>query len=191
MTLNIKADKIPAIPSHVYRQTPFKFEPVTFVPESTKLNDKFIEAGVQKKSLEMFIENPNLRMIYGVSGNPHDSKAKYFAAYLCSLHYKKVKNSNIIWYPLYSSFKNNLLDKMINGETAKPTMLVLTNLTPNSTQFRLEKARDLIEYFNDIPRVVVCAGEDPMSFLATRLYVPINGVFYSSESLVKQRVEVI
>lgn len=189
--MRIKADQIPAVPSSIYKQGAFDFEPQTFAPDSVKLNTKFMEASVQIRSLEMFKENPSLRMIYGVSGNPHDSKAKYFAAYLCGIHYKKVKQSNIIWYPLYSGFKTSLLDRVMNGEASKPSMLVISNLTPNSTQYRLEKARDIIEYFNDIPRIVVCAGEDPMSFLATRLFVPINGVFYTSESLVKQRVEVI
>lgn len=127
-------------------------------------------------------------MIYGVAGNPDDSKAKYFAAYLVASHIAHMRGeANVVWAPMYGGFDNPHMDE----NRASPTMLVLTNLTPNSTNFKLEKTRDLLEKFSDVPRVVVSCGMDPLSFLATRLFVPIHGLAYFSEALVKKNVEII
>lgn len=176
------------VPGHVWRVTPFKWDPVTFATESEQLNNKFIEPIIQDRSLRAFMEFPDTPVIYGISGNPDDSKAKYFAAFLVAQHLRKVgPRANVVWLPMYGGFDNPWMSE----DKASPTMLVLTNLTPNSTSLKIEKTRDLIEKYSDIPRIVVCAGMDPMSFLATRLYVPINALAYFSEGLVKTRVEVI
>jgi hypothetical protein len=181
-------------PGSVWKQGAFKWDPLAFVAESEKLEDRIIEEKVQRNSLAMFSADPTLPLIYGVTGNPDDSKAKFFAAYLAHLHMTCLGpvKGNVLWHTLYGGFDNKILKEYdeIDGKTA-PTMLVLSNLTPNSTGVKLEKARDLLERFADIPRVIVAAGEDPMSFLTTRLYVPVNGVAYFSESLVKKRVEVL
>lgn len=182
------------IPGTVWRQGAFKWDPVAFVAESEKLEDKIIEAKVQNSSLSMFMDEPTLPLIYGVSGNPDDAKAKLFAAFLAQIHMNHMGpvKGNVLWHVLYGGFDNKIMKEYdeIDGKTA-PTMLVLSNLTPNSTGVKLEKARDLIERFSDIPRIIVSAGEDPLSFLTTRLYVPVNGLAYFSESLVKKRVEVV
>lgn len=176
------------VPGHVWRTKAFKWQPLAFATESEQLNSKFVESGTQDKSLAMFLKNPRTPMIYGISGNPDDSKAKYLAAFLVAAHMKTLgTDANPVWAPMYGGFDNPYM----SDDKAKPTLLVLTNLTPNSTTFKLEKARDLLEKFSDIPRIVVVAGMDPMSFLTTRLHVPIHGIAYLSEGLVKQKVEVI
>lgn len=176
------------VPSHVWRTRPFRWEPITFATESEQLNNKFVEPSMQDRSLSMFLQDPSTPMVYGVSGNPDDSKAKYFAAFLVAAHMKALgSDANPVWAPMYSGFDNPYM----SDDRAPPSMLVLTNMTPNSTNLKLEKARDLIEKFSDIPRIVVVAGMDPMSFLTTRLHVPVNALAYFSEALIKSRVEVI
>lgn len=176
------------VPGHVWRCRAFKWHPVTFAVESEQLNSRFIEPNMQDKSLTAFLADPSSPMIYGVSGNPDDGKAKYFAAFLVAAHLKALgAEANVIWAPMYGGFDN----PHMNDDKASPTLLVLTNLTPNSTSTKLEKARDLIEKYSDVPRIIVAAGIDPLSFLATRLYVPINALAYFSEGLVKAKVEII
>jgi hypothetical protein len=161
---------------------------MTFATESEQLNSRFVEPQTQDKSLAMFLKDTRTPMIYGVSGNPDDSKAKYFAAYLIAAHMKALgTDANPVWATLYGGFDNPYM----NDDKAAPTMLVLCNMTPNSTTLKLEKARDLITKFADIPRIVVAAGMDPMSFLTTRLHVPIHGICYLAEGLMKSRVEII
>lgn len=180
------------VPGSVWRQRPFHYDPKIFIPESDNLHKKIVEVSKQVDGLRMFLSNPSLRMIYGVTGNPDDSKAKYFAAYLVSKHIQALGGrSRVLWVNLYGGFKNTELDEALSNNGTGPTLLVLSNLTKNSTAVKLEKARDLLEAYSNIPRIVVAAGEDPISFLSTRLFVPINGLAYFSEALIKQEVEVI
>src|ERR1700737_4265309 len=147
----IEVNHINVVPGHVYRTRPFKWSPITFATESEQLNSRFVEPHTQDKSLTMFLKDPSMSMIYGVSGNPDDSKAKYFAAFLVAAHIKALgSDANPIWAPMYGGFDNPYM----SDDKAAPTMLVITNITPNSTSMKLEKARDLIEKYSDIPRIV-------------------------------------
>lgn len=176
------------VPGSVWRVKPFKWNPVTFATESEQLNHKFVEPHKQDQSLMMFLDDPLTPMIMGISGSPDDSKAKYMAAYLVDVHMKHMKgHANPLWATVYGGFDN----PYINNDKASPTLVVITNLTPNSTTTKLEKARDIIEYYPDVPRLIVVAGMDPMSFLTCKLHIPVNGLIYLSEGLLKQRVEVI
>lgn len=182
------------VPGHVWAIPPFKWDPVPFGLESEKLNEKVIESRVQNDSLALFCEDPATPLIYGVSGAPDDTKAKLFAAYLLSIHLAKVKDARVEWAVLYGGFENPIMrkyDKEHGDEERDPTILVISNLTPNATTVKLDKARDLIERFQKIPRIVVSAGEDPISFHSTKLYTPINALAYFSETLLRRRVEII
>jgi hypothetical protein len=165
----------------VWRQGAFRWEPEAFVVESPRLENKIVEAAVQVDSFESFKAEPNRPMVYVISGNPDDSKAKYFAAYLAYLHKCKYEHrADVHWEPVYGGFDNPLIKKEV-----EPTMLILSNLAENSTNAKIEKARDLLERFPNIPRIVVCVGEDPISFASTKLYCPAHGIAYFSNSLVK------
>lgn len=175
-------------PAHVLAQSPFTFEPQDFGLESEALEEKIVSEQVQMRSLKRFLKDPTSPVIYGVAGSPDDMRARYFAAYLVQAHVKHLgARANVKWITLYGDYKNvHLAD-----DVARPSMVVLTNLAPNSTNVKLEKARDIIEFYSDVPCVVVNAGMDPMSFLMTRLYCAVNAMAYFSLGLVKQRVKVI
>jgi len=176
------------VPGSVWRQTPFRWEPKPFATVSDELNEKFIEPSVQDASLVRFIKKPHQPMVYGVAGNPDDSKAKLFAAYLVNVHCKRLQgDANPWWINLVGGFDNQWLDP----QRPRPSMIVLTNLTPQSTSQKLEKARDILETYPDVPRIVVVAGADPLSFLATRLHVAVHGLAYFCEALIRQKIEVI
>ncbi len=184
---------VASVPGSVWRVSPFKWNPVEFVTESDRLNDKFVTARMQEQSLQRFIEDPEAPVIYGVGGNPDDGKAKLFAAFLVNLHVQRLKGkANVEWHTMYGGFDNPLMKTYDPWDgVTDPTMLVLTNLGTSATNLKLDKTRDLLERFANIPRVVVVAGEDPMSYLTTRLNVPINSLAYFCESLIKRKVEVI
>jgi hypothetical protein len=67
----------------------------------------------------------------------------------------------------------------------------VTGLSPNSTAVKLEKTRDLLEQNSHIPRIIVVAGEDPVTFLKSRLYYPVHNIFFHSPGVLKRKVEVI
>ena len=171
----------------VWRQGAFQWEPTAFVIENPRLNAKIVDASKQIASIDAFKENPGRPMLYIVSGNPDDSKAKYFAAYLAYLHKCKYEHKAYIhWEPLFGGFDNMLIKRDI-----EPTMLIISNLAENSTNVKLEKAKDIIERFPNIPIIIVCSGEDPISFASTKLYCPVHGIAYFSNSIVKAVQEVI
>lgn len=176
------------VPGSVWRQSAFKWDPRAFATNSDELNEKFIEPSVQDASLVRFIKKPTQPMIYGVAGNPDDTKAKLFAAYLMDRHCKKMgSDANPWWIQLTGGFDN----PWISEGRARPTMIVLCGLTPQSTNQKLEKARDIIEAYPNVPRIVVVAGADPLAFVATRLHVPVHGLAYFCEAIVRSKIEVI
>lgn len=189
-----RSDALAMLPGSIWQQSPFKWDPLPFGLESEKLqSDKIVDAKVQDDSLQRFMNKPDAPLIYGVCGNPSETKARYFAAYLVMLHCKHIGvKANPVWHGLYGGFDNKLLkDYSVVDPMYEPSILVLCNLASNSTSTKLEKAKDLIERFSSIPRIVVAAGEDPISFLSTKLYVECNALAYFSESIVKRTVEVI
>jgi hypothetical protein len=166
------------------------FAPKAFAVEHPKLEGRIIEASTQWMSFDVFAKKPTRSMIYIVAGNPDDEKAKYFAAYLVQLHkqYVEAKGrvSQVIWEHVYNGYDNPLLKTGV-----EPSMLVLDNLTVKSNFVKLDKARDLLQRWSDIPRVVVCAGEDPISFAAQRLHVACHGLAYFASDISKTAQQVI
>ena len=173
------------VPGYIWQESPFNFVPMDFAIGGDRLKEKFFDSDVQLKSLERWIEDPMVPIVYGVGSSPSDQRAKYFAAYLVQTFLEQAPaNTTVLWEMLTGGFDNK-------AWTAEPSLIVITGLTPNSTQVRLEKARDLLEKHNNIPRIVVMAGEDPITFFMTRLYYSVNSIYYHSSSLVKQRIEIV
>lgn len=176
------------VPGYVFKHAPFKFEPKMFVVEHGKLDGRLIQASTQKESLDRFMENPSEAINYIVTGNPSDAKALYFAAYLTQVHLQKTKNPFVLWEPVYGSWDNPGLK--YSGIT-EPSLIVLTNLAENSTAWKIERAKDMAARFPQVPKIFVAAGEDPISFGATKLHIPCNAIAYFGSKLVKSVGEVI
>lgn len=175
------------VPGSVFQASPFAFVPQPFVAESPRLNERIFEESIQATSLATFMENPRAPLIYAVAGNPDDVQAKLFAAYLVGIHMQAVKHAHVEWHSTNGSFHNPFQKEDIDGLS----MIVMTNLSPVATQTKLDKVRDICEKYDRIPRVLVIAGEDPISFMATRVYLPCNALAYFSDSMIKKRVEVL
>src|SRR5438105_1408655 len=87
-------------PYPALRRPRLKFDPQGFVIENERLEQKVVEGSVQWRSLNAWEANPKRAMNYIVCGNPDDEKAMYFAAYLASVHRKRLGiNSDIVWEP--------------------------------------------------------------------------------------------
>lgn len=168
-----------------YDRKSLKWDPQAFQVESPKLNAKVIEGSVQQASLDAFTLNPRRAMTYVVAGNPDDKDARYFAAYLAQIHLNELKlEAHIRWESVLGNFQNPAMQD-------EPSLLILTNLTPRSSNVKYEKVRDLIERHSTIPKIIVIAGEDPISFAATRLYAPCHALAYFGSEVSKTFNEVI
>lgn len=123
-----------------------------------------------------------------IASNPTDLRAKLLACQIMDKaidHHKARtrKHGQTLpkWHKVYGGYKDPLRDKDIAKEKdldEYPCMLILTNVLPDSTSYKLEKLRDLLEKYDDIPRIVVLSGTDPITFFATKLQYPLNHGIY-------------
>ena len=182
------------IPGYVWRNPKFTMRPMDFMLDSPRLQNKLIQAKVQTDSLENFLVDPSSPAIYGVGAEPTDSHALYFAAYLAYLFTAIKGNSNpsrhVHWESLSSGFRNPLIyeDGSINENIG---MLILSNVVANSSNVKLEKVRDLLVAYSDIPRIVVIGGEDPLTFFSTKLHHKMTHLFFHSGALARRTNEVV
>jgi len=186
--LKVSKDTVDTLPdSFAMRQRRLLWDPTGFVIENDRLENKIIEAEVQTKSLERWVKNPKMPVTYIVAGSTNDEKAKYFAAHLVDIHRQRLGvNAEVWWEPIYNGYEN----KLIQRETS-PSLIVLTNLTTVSNYLKYDKARDVIERFPSVPKIIVVAGEDPISFAAVRLHVACHALAYFGSSLKKNYSEVV
>lgn len=181
------------VPGDVWRQKFFAYKPTGFTAKSPELErgeddvPPVFDAKVQKDSLLAFLSDPTLPMTYIVTGD--EGMCEYFAAFLIQAHQERVGGGAVVeWERIYNTYTNRLFKTY--GErpnvNTDPSMIVLSDLSPLSNETALGKARDILSRFSDIPRVVVAAKEDPISFAATRLYAKtINAVAYFQNPLIK------
>lgn len=190
---------VDTIPGYVWRNSKYTLQPRDFALEHPRLEKKIISGSMQIKSLESFLHNPLYPGVYGVASEPTDSYALYFAGYLAYL-YTTYKNSlsdadavnlgDVRWNSLQGGYKNPLIHE--DGSTNPDIgMLILSGVTPDSTQHKLEKLRDTLIAYSHIPRVVVIAGEDPITFFSTRIHHKMTQMYFHSGAIVKRAVEVI
>lgn len=171
----------------MWRTPKFVFRPNDYILEHPRLNRKEIDSFTQLKSLASFVENPSYPGVYGVASDPNDNVALYFAAYLAATYVAINPRANVLWHSL-SGYKNTLLEE---GTSETLDLLIVTNVTAQSSPHRLEMLRDLLVKYADIPRIVVIGGEDPVTFFATRLHFKLTHLFFHSGPLVKRQIEVV
>lgn len=113
-----------------------------------------------------------------------DMRAKYAAAFLLlrgvEVHSKLRRDTNRLsplWHVVTGSYMDEVRDRGTRPGK-RPAMLVLTNITADSSEVKVEKLRDLLELYSDIPRIVTLTGTDPVTFFNTRLDYPLNFGLY-------------
>lgn len=76
-----------------------------------------------------------------------------------------------VWHRVMGGFPDALRDAKTKSNMS---MLIITNVGPDSTQHKLEKVRDLLELYDNIPRIVVVNGCDPITFFAEKMRMPLQ-----------------
>lgn len=117
---------------------------------------------------------------YCISSPATDSNAKFVASYIYARWYEKwekeLRTKGVgkpMWHTLTGAFADELRDNRLRGHR-KPCGLILGNVPSNSSNVKLEKLRDLLEIYSDIPRIVVTSGEDPVEFFTSKLEYPLT-----------------
>ena len=173
------------VPRLVFKQQPFKFRPMTFTVGGRKMVEKNYNPSVQVVSLAGYLKNPLSPIVYGVSSQSNPSTALYFAAYLVQRFCELTHASNYVQWIRPSD--------VIDGNVVRnsPSLIVISGLTPNTPSYRLDKVFQLLDEWDNIPRIVVMTGEDPITYFATRLFYKVDRIFFHDEEVAKRDIEVI
>lgn len=152
-------------------------------PEIRNMKPKTYGPSRQLTKLAKHLANPLYgNKTIGISSFPSDLHAKLVALNLMrnaladqnNHRHSKIKHQPL-WHKIYGGFPDKLRD---NPDAHRPCFLVLSNIAPDSTNVKLEKLRDLLEIYHDIPKVVVISGCDPIGFFANRLHMPLDSALY-------------
>lgn len=118
--------------------------------------------------------------IIGVGSFPSDLRAKMLVANIMdrTIQFQMTKGRRNpshypLWHKVYGGFGNPLLDS-----PQSMSMLIISNVGIDSTAPKIEKVRDLLERFDNIPRIVLTHGCDPMEFFLTKMHMPMTYGFY-------------
>lgn len=119
--------------------------------------------------------------VFVVNSFPTDTRAKMYAASLMA-------QASIAWSDLTAQQRRGRslplwvrilgsgdFDQIKTIKDSNPCMLVISNINDESSQHKAERLRDILDVFDNIPRIVVTAGEDPISFMMRRVFYPIDG----------------
>lgn len=123
-----------------------------------------------------------------VASMPNDAKAKLTAAAIMEravtdhIRGKQGKLTYSRSLPLWHTLTGSFADELRDSREESPSLLILSNVSTDSSNVKIEKLRDILEKFNSTPRIVVLTGSDPITFVNTRLRVAINYCLYLSTS---------
>lgn len=191
------------LPKAVWTYQPFRLKDKvsSFTSQVEGLRDKRIEKSKQIESIVKLSKEPFLgNYVTCISGMPHDIHAKLLAAYIMMKATQIQMNTDEkrepklakflkdkgypVWHNLYGGFDNPLLKN--TGSMSKPSMIIIANVTLDSTAPKIEKLRDILEAYSSIPRIVVVAGTDPLTLFHSRLYSNLNFCCHIGSSLTKK-----
>lgn len=173
------------LPRDILRSRPFDLaqHTITLVSSLEGMKTKKVLKTTQLEHFQNALVKPFVNpYLYIIGSSPNDGKAKQVAAFLMEtatkgqLSGKFPRSTRGRQSPLWHMINGSFNDRLRDGAVDEPSMLILSNVTVNSTNVKLEKLRDLLEMYSHIPRVVVITGEDPVTFANTKLMLPVNHV---------------
>ena len=136
-----------------------------------RAKERPVTAAQQNGMLKEMLAQPVGSYIACISGTQTDRTPKYMASYIFAS--AKRLGHNVRWVTLrsYSISGMDSLLASLNRETDQ--LVVLSNLIPESTAYRLEAARDIIEHSNSGKKsfIVVTAGMDPYTFMVDKMRI--------------------
>lgn len=138
-----------------------------FISESENgLRPKAIERDSQIKDYLSVMKDPAANpYVYVVGSEPSDKRAKYLASSIACryLEMYPTASKGLVCHTLTGSYKDYYRDHSDN-KVGKPKLMILSNITAESTEVKIEKLRDLLELYSDIPRIVCITGVNPLTF---------------------------
>lgn len=156
-----------------------------FKPKIENVKAKTIGVEMQHDWLDEIFADPLKPRTICISGFPSDIRAKCVAAkifeqaciqYMQMSQKDKRGRSLPKWHRVLGNYHDPIRDAQANR--INPSMLIISNVNMDSTNMKLEKVRDLVDSFPDIPRIIVTGGCTPVDFFQHKLYYPLDASIY-------------
>jgi hypothetical protein len=173
--------KTRGMPSDVLRQRPFdpRFHTLSIKSDNEGYKARRLAKNTQLESLEAILSNPlRTNYTYLIASNPTDLKATYVAAVILERAVIALSKTRMPmgkdspkWHRVYGGFNDVIradIQKEADGK-ANPCLMILSNITTESTPAKLETVRDLLVHYDSVPRIVVVSGSDPITFARRHL----------------------
>lgn len=163
-----------------------------YKPMSPYFKGKVFSKHKQLRHLAQLIQNP-FEMdprITVISSFPDDMRAKLAALNIFNSAVEDSATTALKprWVTLYGDrFDYEQL------KTKRPSLLVVSNITMESTAYKLERLRDILEMFPKIPRIVVTGGSiDPTELFTKRVHLPVQaGISIGPAHVVKNILDLM
>jgi len=144
---------------------------------------RLISAKKQREKLQQILDKPLSNYCVGISSYPSDLRAKQLAHQIMALACTEfVTNRKLymnktapVWHKVYGGLKDKLRD---DKSTEKPCMVVISNVSDEMTTLKVEKIRDILEMYHDVPRIVVSGGMPTCDLFAFRLNFTASAFIY-------------
>lgn len=142
---------------------------------------KAITVKTQLTAIERLMDHPlHGSPIIGIGSFPSDLRAKMLTINIMnraiSYQMQKARRNPShypLWHKVYGGFGDPLLDNQ-----QSMSMLIISNVGLDSTAPKIEKVRDLLVRYDNIPRIVLTHGCDPMQFFLQKMHLPMSMGFY-------------
>lgn len=142
---------------------------------------KAITVKTQLSAIERLLAHPlHGSPIIGVGSFPSDLRAKMLVINIMdrAIQYQMTRARRTpshypLWHKVFGGFGDPLLDSQ-----QSMSMLIISNVGLDSTAPKIEKVRDLLVKYDNIPRIVLTHGCDPMQFFLQKMHLPLSMGFY-------------
>lgn len=142
---------------------------------------KAITVKTQLSAIERLHDHPiHGSPIIGIGSFPSDLRAKMLTLNIMNwaMEYQMGRGRRNpshypLWHRVYGGFGDPLLDNQ-----QPMSMLIISNVGLDSTAPKIEKVRDLLVRYDNIPRIVLTHGCDPMQFFLQKMHLPMSMGFY-------------
>lgn len=171
------------VPGHIFRERPFKTEDyIRSYTDSTSKSPVQVSIKKQIKWLNDVMVDPlGDPYVMCISSEPSDLRAKMVAAEIM-LSVKKNPDTvreKIRWITPVGAFR----------KIKEPfKLIVIDNITGNSTAQRIENVRDLLVMHPNIPRIVVTSGIKPIELFRVKLKHHLHRHLYLQSKKVQSAI---
>jgi len=148
-------------------------------------NFRTVMPSTQLLHLKKTLLHPTYGSYWMLIGTEMDGKAAMSCslAIMLSATLKNIREPHMGARPLLWNLYGGRWDKLRDDEQFRSSMgriglLILANLSIDSTPEKIEKAVDLLHMYSSTPRVLVVSGCDPMRFAVEKLYQRPSRVLY-------------